>query len=311
LILAVKAAGFQSIRVPCAWSGYIINKTTYEIGPAWLARVKEVVGYIVDARMYAIINIHWDGGWLEEHPTRPYQYANNKKLAAIWRQIATILEPFDEHVLFAGANEVHEGYGDPPADVVEVQQSYMQTFVTTVRATGGNNANRNLVVQAFGANIGYAVQYLTMPSDKVANRLFAEVHYYDPWDFCREAGNVWLWGRNFAGQDHLSAWGQEDYLEERMSQMRIHFVDKGIPVILGEYGVSYRTTLPEEDLAKHIVARCYFLNYIAKVAVRNGIVPCYWDNGMTGDKGCGLFDRRTNTQKYPEAIAAIIAGGLR
>jgi endoglucanase len=207
LIFAVKAAGFNFIRVPCAWSGYIINKTTYEIRPSWLARVQEVVGYIVDARMYAMINIHWDGGWLEEHPMRPYQEANNKKLAAIWRQIATTLEPFDEHVLFAGANETHEGWSsNPPPEVFDVHLSYMQTFVTAVRATGGNNALRNLIVPAYKCDIRLAVKYYTPPKDTVKNRLFCEVHYYEPWDFCGENGNVYLWDPNTKGS-HTSRTG--------------------------------------------------------------------------------------------------------
>jgi endoglucanase len=123
-----------------------------------------------------------------------YQDANNKKLAAIWRQIATTLESFDEHVLFACANEVHEAYGNPPADVVEVQQSDMQTFVTAVRATGGNNMNRNLVVAAYRTDIKLVVKSFKAPTDTVKNRLLCEVHYYDSWDFCGENGQAYLWG---------------------------------------------------------------------------------------------------------------------
>jgi endoglucanase len=190
LIDAVKKAGFKTVRIPCAWSGYIEDKMTYKLKQSWLDRVKEVVDYVVKNDMYAILNIHWDGGWLELHPFYRDQREVNAKQKALWTQIANTFRTYDEHLLFAGCNEVNRGVGDPMKENIDVHGSFLQTFVDAVRATGGNNANRNLVVQAFGANIGYAVQYLTMPSDKVANRLFAEVHYYDPWDFCREAGTV-------------------------------------------------------------------------------------------------------------------------
>src|SRR5690606_38060706 len=121
-----------------------------------------------------------------------------------------------------------------------------------VRSTGGRNAYRNLVVQAYNTNIGYAVEHMQMPEDLVAGRLMAEVHYYDPYDFSLDIeSNKYLWGAEFAGSANVSDWGQEAWADAQFADMKTHFVDRGIPVILGEYAVTYRALTNETDLQNH------------------------------------------------------------
>ncbi len=308
LIDSIKAAGFNTIRIPCAWNGYIENETTFKIKDSWLQRVKEVVDYCMNNKMYVILNIHWDGGWLEENPYYAKQEAINKKQKALWEQIATHFRDYDEHLLFAGTNEVHANYSEPSNENIEVQLSFNQTFVDAVRSTGGKNAYRNLVVQSYNTNIEYAIKYLKMPSDKVRLRLFAEVHYYDPFDFTIQStpGFKTQWGKPFAGGD-VSSYGQEDWVDECFGKMKRNFIDKGIPVILGEYGASLRSALID-GREEHIAARNYYLNYVTKSAKANGLIPCYWDNGSTGNNASGLFNRATGNQVHPDAIQAIVSG---
>jgi endoglucanase len=306
LITAVKAAGFKTVRIPCAWSGYIDDQKTYHIKESWLKRVAEVVGYVTDNGMYAIINTHWDGGWLEEHCTKADQSAVNAKEKAIWTQIATYFKNYDEHLIFAGVNEVREGYGNPSDDNIAVQQSYLQTFVDAVRATGGNNQYRNLIVQAYRTDIQAAVDHLKIPKDSTSNRILVEVHFYDPWDFCGEGGDVYLWGKDYAGGSHVSSWGQEDWIDEAFTRMKNSFISKGYPVIIGEFSVIYRSSLSSSELTKHKAARNYYLSYLVKSAVGKGLVPIYWDNGDTGDKGCGLFDRKSNKAAFQDTVTAMV-----
>lgn len=308
LIDAVKAAGFNTVRIPCAWSGYIVDNDTYKIDPAWLARVKEVVDYCVNNNMYAILNIHWDGGWRDENPFYIQQEAILKKHDALWQQIAVYFRDYDEHLIFAGTNEVHANTGNAPStENIDVQLSYNQSFVNTVRATGGRNAWRNLVVQAYNTNIELAVKYLKMPTDNTQNRLMSEVHYYDPWDFCGdENGNKFLWGKDFKGNANTATWGLEDWADDAFASMKRTFVDKGVPVILGEYGAILRSDLPEIPYQNHITSRNYYLNYITSSALKHGLVPIYWDNGNTENFGFGLFDRASGNQMHPDAINAII-----
>lgn len=307
LIDAVKAAGFNAVRIPCAWSGYIEDQSNHKIKEEWLARVKEVVDYCVANDMYAILNIHWDGGWLEEHPIYSSQAAVNQKQKALWEQIAVYFRDYDEHLIFAGTNEVHADYGTPTPEHIAVQQSFNQTFVTAVRSTGGRNSHRNLVVQAYNTNIQLAVNHLTMPEDAATKRLMAEVHFYDPWDFAGDpASNKYLWGKDFKGSANAPNWGQEEWVDQQFGAMKTNFVSKGIPVILGEYGALLRTSAANQQ--DHIKARNYYLSYVTKAAKSNGMVPFYWDNGATGNNGFGLFNRSTGQVVHQDAVNALIDG---
>ncbi len=307
LINGIKNAGFNAVRIPCAWNSYIVNDETFEISESWLNRVKEVVDYCYNNNMFAIINIHWDGGWLEEHPLYAFQDDVNKKQYALWVQIAKFFRDYDEHLLFAGTNEVRENYSPPTTENITVQESFNQTFVDAVRATGGKNAYRNLIVQTYNTNITYGYQYHTMPVDQVENRLMAEVHYYDPWDFTGDTSNDFKsqWG---SGYTDVSEWGQEDHLNEQFALVKEKYVDNDIPVILGEYGAILRSELSGDAYQNHVASRNYFLKTVTKAAIDNGMIPFIWDNGHTGNEGFGLFNRATGAQVHSDAIQAIMDG---
>jgi endoglucanase len=313
LIKTVAEAGFSTIRIPCAWDSHIINRTTYEIDPAWLNRVAEVVGWCLDEGLYVMLNTHWDGGWLEENPYYAKQEAVNTQLAALWKQIATKMRDFDQRLLFAGTNEVHHGYDAPKAENIAVQQSFNQTFVDAVRGTGGRNVYRNLVVQAYNTNIDYAVQYFTLPRDAATGRLMLEVHNYDPWEFTimgsDDPGVKLVWGNRpeapVQGDDpRKPSWGDEDFADAHLAKMKTNFVDKGIPVIVGEYGGTFRTGLGDNQ-ADHDASNVYYMGYMTRAMVANGLVPVYWDNGAVSG-GSGLFDRRTYETVHRDVLDAII-----
>jgi endoglucanase len=309
LIDAVKAAGFNAIRIPCAWDSYIEDATTCKIKASWLARVKEVVDYCYKNNMYIILNIHWDGGWLENNPTYAKQVSVNAKQKALWEQIAVYFRGYDEHLLFAGTNEVHVDYNAPSTENITVQQSYNQTFVDAVRSTGGKNAYRNLIIQSYNTNIGHAVSYLKVPADKITNRLMVEVHYYDPWEFAGdEKSSIYLWGSSNSSLGSISSWGQESYVQEQFGKMKTNFVDKGYPVILGEYGAIRRSSLTGTALTNHLASRAYYLQYVTEQAKKNGMVPFYWDNGYTSNFGFALFNRTNATVFDQKALDALISG---
>lgn len=309
LIDAVKDAGFNAVRIPVSWSHQIQAGTNNKIRLAWLQRVEEVVNYVLDNDMYAIINIHWDGGWMN-HPDYDNQDAINDKLDTLWKQIAVYFRDYDDHLLFAGTNEVHveNDWGAPSAENAEVQNSFNQTFVDAVRATGGRNTYRHLVVQGYNTNIGHTVDYFEIPDDPTDDRLMVEVHFYDPYDFAlMEEGEIKTqWGAPFEGGD-VSNWGQEDWVDEAFGLMKTNFIDAGYPVILGEYGALLRANL-SSGLEEHVEARNYYLEYVTRAALDNGMVPFYWDNGYAGNNGFGLFNRSTGTQEHADAIEAIQNG---
>jgi endoglucanase len=314
LIDLVKANGFNAIRIPCSWNQNLANATTAQIKADWLARVKEVVQYCVDNNMYVIVNIHWDGGWLENNCTEAQKVANNAKQKAFWEQIATSLRGFDEHLIFASANEPNV----ENATQMAVLNSYHQTFIDAVRSTGGKNAYRTLVVQGPSTDIEKTNKLmLTLPTDKVASRMMVEVHYYTPWNFCgMEKDETWgkmfyYWGANYHSTTDTSrnaTLGEEADLDKLFKSIKTQFVDKGIPVVLGEFGAIRRTTLTGNDLTLHLNSRAYYLKYVVKQAKANGLIPFYWDEGSIGDKGFGIFKRSDNTVFDAQALTALQDG---
>lgn len=300
LIDSAKAAGFNAIRLPVAWSQFS-NASTFTIKTAWLDRVQEVVDYAIKRDLYVVMNEHWDGGWLQ--PTNAAQIQANQRLAAIWKQVAVRFRDYGPKLLFAGTNEVmvDGDYGTPTSEYVGVQNGYNQTFVSAVRSTGGRNAYRYLVVQGFNTNIGHAVSFLKIPSDVTANRMMVEVHFYDPYDFTlKEQSTITQWGATATDASKVAGWGNESNVDAQFSKMKTSFGDKGYPVILGEYGTIARTSVSD-----HLKYRKAWTSYVTASAVKNGIVPFYWDNGGTGDLGMGLFYRNTGKQAYPELVRAV------
>lgn len=313
-IAGLKALGFNAVRIPCAWSSHLKNETTNEIDPAWLERVSEVVGYCVANDMYAIVNIHWDGGWLEDNILGGYNEDINTKQKVLWTQIAEKLNSYDEHLLFAGCNEpgmnetTSTGNEFKDAEDIRTIMKYEQSFVDAVRATGGNNAVRCLIVQAPATRISDATGGVyAMPTDVVENRLMAEVHFYEPYNFClmeEDAGwgNVfWYWGKNnhVTGSTHNPTWGEEDYVTEQLAKMKSAFVDKGFPVIIGEYGALKRTVSENQEM--HNQSRAYWNEVVTREAKANGCVPFYWETGSD-------VNRTTGEAKEAYAIEGIMKG---
>lgn len=314
LIQLVKENGFNAVRIPCSFNQYMENAATAKIEEAWLDRIKTVIQYCVDNDVYAILNIHWDGGWLENNVTEAAQEANNAKQKAFWEQIATHLRDFDEHLLFAGTNEPNV----ENATQMAVLNTYLQTFIDAVRSTGGKNAYRTLVVQGPSTDIEKThLLMTTLPVDVVENRMMAEVHYYTPWNFCGMTEDA-SWGKMFYywGEGNHSTtdptrnatYGEEATVDYNFSLMLSQFAQKGIPVVLGEYSATRRSALTGEDLELHLASRAHFNYYVTKMAKANGMIPFYWDNGFIGNHGCAIFNRINNTVFDQQALDGLIQG---
>lgn len=302
----LKDSGYDAIRLPVAWDQYA-NQETAEISAVWLDRVKQVVQYAVDNDLYVIVNIHWDGGWLENNVTPDKQEANNAKQKAFWEQIATHLRDFDERLLFAGTNEPNAHDEEQMA----VLDTYHQTFVDAVRSTGGKNANRVLVLQGPATDITETDKlWNDMPTDSVVDKLMMEVHFYSPFNFAimdqdEEWGNqFYYWGEGFHSTTdtaHNPTWGEEAFVDEVFTKMKTKFVDQGIPVVLGEFGAMRRDNLTGDDLALHLASRAYYYRYVTERANTTGLLPFVWDTG-------GLFHRNTLAILDQQVWEALLLG---
>lgn len=306
-IRGLKDAGYRSVRIPCSWNLYMDEAGT--IDARWLDRVHEVVGYAVDEDMFVVLNDHWDNGWLENDIPNGYNKALAERLTTMWTQIAEKMEHFDQHLLFAGLNEPN----CDNATHATTLKRYEQDFIKAVRATGGNNADRILVIQCPGTDIEKTVSYkFTLPGDTSADRLMAEVHFYSPYNFCLMEEDAswgktfWFWGKgnHVSGSAHNPTWGEEAWVDARFAEMKQMFADKGIPVVLGEYACMERSELEgTNDWEMHQKSRAYWTEYITHHSLLSGMIPFYWDIPYKG-----IFDRNDGTLLRPEMVQAMMSG---
>jgi endoglucanase len=310
----LKQSGFNAVRLPTGWVwGHLSDPEKMKIDPVWLNRVKEVVGWCVANDMYVMLNAHADLGWLENNVNPIKKDSVNAKQKALWEQIATAMRDFDEHLIFAGTNEP----AVDNADQMLVLDSYHQTFVNTVRATGGRNSYRVLVVQGPRTNGELTYNLMnTLPVDPVPNRLMVEIHNYTPATFTIVTdgdvswGNmIYYWGagnHSTIEPDRNATYGEEDEILEEFQKMKEKFVDKGIPVMLGEYATWRRTAglgkPTPMDMDMHNKSVDYWATYVTKQAKVHGLVPFWWEIGF-------MLDRANNAVKDQPMVDAIIAGG--
>jgi hypothetical protein len=226
------------------------------------------------------------------------------------------MRDFDEHLLFAGANEPNVENETQMA----VLKSYHQTFINAVRSTGGKNAYRVLVIQGPSTDIEKTHNLMTsLPEDKIPGRMMVEIHYYTPWNFCgMNADASWgkmfyYWGKEYhSAEDPLrnATWGEEQEVDALFLKMKQQFVDRGIPVVMGEFSALRRSSLKDDALKLHTASRAWFHKYITQKAKANGLIPFYWDNGGIGNFACGIFNRRNNTIADQEVLNALLEGAL-
>jgi endoglucanase len=321
LINQVSASGFNTIRIPVNWGAHV--NTQNVIDPAWLARVKVVVDWCLAKNMTVIINMHHDP--FDWQSFRRFDSKMNARYIKIWQQVAQYFQAYDSRLIFCAANE-------PGADTqakTDVLKQYYQNFINMVRGTGGNNANRWLILPGPNTNIDHTYNFFTLPTDPTPGRLAVDVHYYDPFGFCLQTtdaswGNyAFFWGSQVAGYRtsvpsllyRNTAWGEEDWLAGQIAKMKTKFVNNGVPVVLGEFAAGKRIDYPElgtgVEYTRHLASRTYFDKKVVEVCNANGIKPYFWDNGWDGKDGFNLFNRITAAVMEQPQITALTGGAAQ
>lgn len=288
MIQAVRDRGFRTIRAQVSWVNHMDKYGN--IDPSWLERVAEVVDYCMDAGVYCIINTT-GAGWLTADPyTLEEQGAIYRRL---WEQIAARFADYGELLLFESFNEILDetkSWTNPAFDSYEAVHTLHQIFVDTVRAGGGYNETRNLILNPYAASpTSSMIRFFELPKDTVENHLIAQVHCYTPGNFTMNAVNL--------GDIHfVNEWGTEiekQTLDSIMSLVKQRFVDElGIPVLIGEFGVVNRVPMSE---------RIEYLDFYVKTANKYGIGLIIFDDG--GD--FAVFNRRSLTWPYAEIISTL------
>lgn len=315
----VKSQGFRSIRIPCAWvMGHISDKQTNTIDKQWMARVKEIVDYCINADLYVVINQHWDGGWLENNIDKTGDTKNNnmKILKDCWTQIAAVFKDYDERLLFAGLNEPNSE-DNPKATTIQNLIDYEQAFIDVVRASGGNNSKRVLIVQGPSTDPEKTCKHFAdkIPTDP-ENRLMVEVHYYAPWQWWgMEKDESWgkvfyYWGKDnhVSGSQHNATHSEEDFVEEVLEKMKKNFVDKGYPVYIGEFGANWRKMPAGESQEKHDASIKWHYQVVVQKAMEKGMIPVIWDTNYRGAPSMTVINRKDLSVYNPSMMDGIKAG---
>lgn len=300
MIDGMKAAGFDTIRIPVAWmtNATHLYEGDYTIDAGYMDRVEEVVRYARKAGMYVIINDHWDGGWYgmfgsESAETRALAMEAYK---GMWQQIAERFRDYSDYLIFESANEELGGRFDEnsPLYCSDSVVTYLtdderyaltneinQTFVDVVRATGGNNATRFLLIAGYSTDIDQTCDdRFQMPKDTADSKLMVSVHYYDPWSYCGASSAV-----------SATKWGKVsdyEYLDQQLAKMT-KFTEAGYGVVIGEYGaLPCSDGLKDNTLAYHTA----FLDACTKYDLTN----CLWDCS-------GLYKRVSQTFADDDILA--------
>lgn len=313
MIDGLASSGFKTIRIPVSWSGHIIDNS-YTIDPVWMNRVKEIVDWAISDGMYVILNCHHDNYLSADGLVAPNGYYPNEKyyevsedfVTNVWAQIATAFNNgYDEHLIFetmneprlAGTNIEWSFNSKDPVSVesAEVINKLNAAIVSTIRATGGNNKTRFIMIPGYVASPEAALSdKFKLPEDEAENKLIVSVHMYTPYIF---AGQT-------PGTKTFTIQIQSEFAS-KFKQLNQKFVKNGVGVVIGEYGAVNKNN--PEDREK------WFRAFI-KFSHMNNIPAVLWDNGqwevpagtMDYNEKFGYYNRKDATWYFPEITKAII-----
>lgn len=264
--------GFGVLRIPVAWSNMMVQDGTYTISPEFTARIKEVVDWTLETGMYAIINIHWDNGWVNTFPENKDECM--RRYTTMWTQIAETFEDYDDKLMFESQNEElgwdsiwnpWSGTDEQKAESYALVNEINQAFVDTIRSGGGCNPKRHLLISGYNTGVDRSCDPLFKMPDDPENRMALSVHYYNPSTLCildKDAS----WGKA------ITEWGDEkdiEDLEMNMNMLKETFIDNGIPVIVGEYGCFGKN--------KEREVKEYWMLTVSKAMYDIGACPVLWD----------------------------------
>ena len=287
IIDGMKAAGFDTVRVPVAWTnGMNYESGDYTINPALLDRIGEVIDYCINADMNVIVNDHWDGSWWGMFGSADETTRNNamEMYKSMWTQIGERYKDYPDNLIFESANEelgdrlndtdVAKDSGTlSTAECYAATNLINQTFVDLIRSQGSNNADRFLLIAGYNTDIEHTTSpQFKMPTDSADHKLFVSVHYYNPSTYCINK-SIDHWGP-------AKEYKEMNELMERLTK----FTDEGYGVIIGEYGVLTDGSSPRPDW------ELWFNNFINNCDKYN-YVPMLWDcNGLYNKSSCTIPD---------------------
>ncbi len=287
LILKVKEAGFDAVRIPTTWYNHADSELN--VDEEWFERVQEVVDYAYDEGMYVILDAHHED-WYD--PYNSNLADAKRKMKNLWTQIGEHFEKYGERLIFEGMNEprwrnTDYEWNGGNAEGWEVVNKLNDCFVKAVRATGGNNSYRALMIPTYAAS-STGLNAFTVPDDK---SIIVSIHAYTPYDFAMNSSGTKKFDTSSDSSTKELKWLSQTLYDR--------FISNGVGVIIGECGTINKNNLSE---------RMNWADYFPKVFGENGIPVFLWDNNAygTGSETFGLLHRDTLTWEYPNYIEKLV-----
>lgn len=269
LIQKIADQGYKSIRIPVTWDAHIGSAPDYTIEASYMNRVKEVVQWALDEGLYVMINVHHDSWVWISHMEKNHDEVL-ARYNAIWTQIADQFKNQSDKVMFESVNEPRftDGGTTDEQKQLSMLEELNLSFHKIVRESGGVNATRPLVLSTLEASpsqerMDALYSTITKLNDK---NIIATVHYYGFWPF----------SVNIAGYTRFEQDTKKD-IDQTFENVYNTFVAKGIPVIVGEYGLlgfdQSTNTIEQGEKLK-------YFEYLLHVLNEKNITHMLWDNGQ-------------------------------
>lgn len=285
----VANAGFKSIRIPVSWHNHLTNG---KIDADWIARVKEIVDWALEDNLYVVMNIHHDtwngsGNFWGYYPDNAHKEKSVEYVKNIWRQVAEKFSSYDQRLIFETLNEPrlretkHEWWCNDYlqnnncsqcSEAVQIINELNKFALETIRAAGGKNSTRLVIVPSYAASPDYAFKdSFEVPSDS-AGMIALSTHMYTPNVFAMKSP-----GDTIFSEDH------KNDLTYYFTTLNSKFVKKGVPVFIGEYGATNKNNKDE---------RIKWVKFFVSNASENKMSPCLWDNNKYAVSDSDPEDKR-------------------
>lgn len=277
----IREAGFETVRIPVSWADHMDEQGN--VSEVWMKRVQEVVDMALEEDLYVILNSHHEN-WMNLIPGQ--EETIEERLRILWSQIAVRFETYDEKLLFEGMNEPRQKdseyeWNEGTEELREMVNKLNLAFVETVRESGGKNKGRYLLITTYaGHNLEQVMEELEVPK----GHILVSIHAYLPYNFCQNREGSAQWSENSTSD--------VEELQRAFMQMNQFFIQKGIPVVVTEFGCVDKNN---PDVRKT------WTQYFVKHAKENHIVCVWWDNGSTYQ----LLDRENNRWIYPKLVESL------
>lgn len=289
LIDHIAADGFKSIRIPITWNQRTGPAPDYKIQKDFMNRIQQVIDWSLSDGLYVLINLHHDSRWVMNMPTQHDEVL--QKYNAIWTQIATHFKNYPSKLSFESINEPRfsDDWGKDDPEYFKLLGELNTSFVHIVRKSGGNNTTRPLVLP--GLTTGTTQKRLDELASTIAKlhdpHLIATIHYYGYYPFSVNIGDP-----KFDENAKLD-------IEQTFDRAYNTFVAKGIPVLVGEFGLlGFDKSL---NSIEHGEMLKYF-EYLTYYAKKKDLTLMLWDNGQHFNRGKFVWN---DPALYNEILAGI------